>query len=188
MKILKEDDYRATRWDGGITREIYLYPETGSYQKREFQVRISSAVIEKEESDFTYLPGVSRYLMMQKGTAVLSMPNSEKLLKPGEVFSFEGDVPIHCSGKGTDLNLMLKDGAEGEMRFCILEPGEVLLLCSETKHFMAAYLIGGEAIALPGSETVRAGETVLADVNEKLEITCRGTSPVRMAVITWSVK
>ena len=43
---LTHDDYQSSRWSGGTTTCLYLYPSNGDYPSRRFRVRISSAVIE----------------------------------------------------------------------------------------------------------------------------------------------
>ena len=57
-------DYKVSQWSGGSTTELYLYPEDGDYKTGNFQLRISSATVETERSEFTSLPGVERYLMI----------------------------------------------------------------------------------------------------------------------------
>ena len=64
-------DFKTTRWAGGSTCELYLYPETGSYERRDFLFRLSSASIEQDGAPFTPLPGVVRHLLLLEGTLQL---------------------------------------------------------------------------------------------------------------------
>lgn len=118
MKIshLTAADFRTSSWSGGTTTELYLYPEDGSYANRDFLFRISSATVELEESDFTALPGVERYITPLEGSFVLTHPGSSPVILPplGLPYRFWGDVPTHCVGRATDFNLMLK-GCDGVM-------------------------------------------------------------------------
>ena len=50
--LLTETQYRNSRWTGGTTTELAIFPETSSYMDRNFIWRLSSAVIDTEESAF----------------------------------------------------------------------------------------------------------------------------------------
>lgn len=116
MKILHLRDFHSASWSGGTTTELYLYPENGSYARRDFQFRISSATVETEESDFTILPGVERLITPLKGSFILTHPDRPpvELRALGTPYRFSGDVPTHCVGRATDFNLMLV-GCRGTM-------------------------------------------------------------------------
>jgi environmental stress-induced protein Ves len=121
MRILhlKTQDYKVSQWSGGTTTEIFLWPEGSSYAARQFQLRISSATVDLAESDFTPLPGVTRYIVPLQGSFTLSHPGQapvvmEPLCRP---YRFSGDIDSHCVGQATDFNLMLK-GVDGQMDIC----------------------------------------------------------------------
>ena len=82
MRILhlKKKDYATSRWSGGTTTQLYLYPEDGSYAQRRFQIRVSSAAVELEESDFTPLPGVDRWITPLAGGFTLTHPGREPVV------------------------------------------------------------------------------------------------------------
>ena len=109
-------DFRTSTWSGGTTTELFLHPTSGSYADRNFLLRISSATVDLDESDFTALPGVERYITPLLGSFTLTHPGStpvvmESLAAP---YRFSGESPTHCVGKATDFNLMLK-GCAGKM-------------------------------------------------------------------------
>lgn len=118
MKIthLTAADFRTSRWSGGTTTELFLYPEDGSYAARNFLFRISSATVELEESDFTRLPGVERYITPLSGSFTLTHPGLPPVTLPplAAPYRFPGGIPTHCVGKATDFNLMLR-GCDGSM-------------------------------------------------------------------------
>ncbi len=130
MKILHltPADYKTAAWSGGTTTEIFIWPENASYAAREFAFRISSAVVELEESDFTALPGVERYITPLSGGFTLTHPAGESVVMgPMDApYGFSGEIPTHCVGKATDFNLMLK-GCRGKMEKisgkCLVLPG-----------------------------------------------------------------
>ena len=117
FEVIKKEQYKVSQWSGGTTTEIFLAPEDGSYVERRFDFRISSATVDLEESDFTMLDGVKRYLTILEGKMDLTFQEStcrQVSLRPYEVVEFMGDVPTHSVGKAKDFNLMLK-GCNGVM-------------------------------------------------------------------------
>ena len=123
--VRTEKDYKVSKWSGGDTTELYLYPENGDYKTGNFQLRISSATVEADQSEFTSLPGVERYLMIFQGHLDMVHGEKEKVsLEPYEVDHFDGGVPTVSYGKVVDFNLMLKNGAGGRMEALCLDKGE----------------------------------------------------------------
>lgn len=120
IRHLRPCNYKTSAWSGGTTTELLLYPADGSYAERRFRVRISSATVALEQSDFTPLAGVTRYITPLSGGFTLTHPSGEsvRLAPLAPPYRFSGETPTHCVGRATDFNLMLK-GCEGEMTvFC----------------------------------------------------------------------
>ena len=109
-------EYWISQWSGGTTTEIFIWPEGASYAAREFSLRISSATVELEESDFTPLPGVERYITPLEGGFTLTHPGTSPVVLTALAapYRFSGQISTHCVGKATDFNLMLKD-CDGRM-------------------------------------------------------------------------
>lgn len=116
IKIYSSKGRSTSAWAGGSTTELWLFPEDGDYSSRNFQARISSATVRLEESDFTALPGVVRYITPLSGGFTLSHPDGRTItMAPlDEPYCFDGGAATHCLGKATDFNLMLK-GVQGSM-------------------------------------------------------------------------
>lgn len=136
-------DVRSTRWSGGTTTQLAIAPEGADYGRRDFLWRVSSAVVELEESDFTPLPDYRRLIATLEGEISLRHNGGESLrLRPFAVHAFDGADATRCVGRCRDFNLMLRKGAaEGEMEALILgdgawtlagdsRDGEQLLFCS----------------------------------------------------------
>ena len=121
MRILhlSEKDYKTSIWSGGTTTELFIWPQGADYAKREFTFRISSAVVELAESDFTPLPGVERWITPLQGGFTLTHPGKAPVVMGplAEPYRFSGEEPTHCVGQATDFNLMLK-GVMGQMTLC----------------------------------------------------------------------
>ncbi len=128
IKRITEKDFSSSKWLGGQTDEILILPEGASYKDREFSMRLSSATVELEKSNFTSLPGVTRFICPLDNNLKLfhdtnnandgDVTNLEVLaeLKPFEAFKFSGDLPILSEGKCRDFNLMLKGSCDGFMQ------------------------------------------------------------------------
>ena len=121
MRILHltQKDYKTSAWSGGTTTELFIWPQGADYARREFTFRVSSAVVELEESDFTTLAGVERWITPLAGGFTLSHPGKTPVVMGplAEPYRFSGEEATHCVGRATDFNLMLK-GVEGQMTLC----------------------------------------------------------------------
>lgn len=118
VKIIKKQGQKVSKWSGGITNQLYIYPENSSYVDRDFKWRISSATVETEESTFTKLPNIQRQIMLIDGELLLKHKNHyEKKLNKFEVDSFSGDWNTTSYGNATDFNLMTNKDCIGDLRF-----------------------------------------------------------------------
>ena len=161
IRHLTREEYKVSQWSGGTTTEVFIWPEGASYAAREFSVRISSATVDLEESDFTPLPGVERYIVPLQGCFTLTHPGQLPVsMKPlDRPYRFSGGIDTHCVGKATDFNLMLK-GTDGVMDVCWenapILPGLTCLYAPE-----------GAAIQLAGKEyALQAGECLMISSRE----------------------
>lgn len=113
-QLIKKDAYKTSRWTGGETREMAIWPAGSQYLERNFIWRLSSATVEQEESDFSSLPDYDRVLMVLDGEVVLSHEGQRVArLKALEQDRFDGAWKTHSFGKITDYNLMVRKGNEG---------------------------------------------------------------------------
>ncbi|MGL5099197.1 MAG: HutD/Ves family protein [Fusobacteriaceae bacterium] len=158
MKILREEDMKINRWSGGLTKELYIYPEDSQHASRNFKFRISIATTEEENSVFTRLPGVQRVISILKGKMVISHKNRyEKTLLPYEIEKFHGDWETSSSGKVKDFNLMIKD-SEGDFFFKeLMGEGGIEFPAVEGLFFI--YCIEGEVEV--NEESLKEGELFL---------------------------
>lgn len=116
IKIIKKEEYSVSKWSGGQTTELYIYPQTAKYKDRNFMWRISSATMDIEESTFTHLPGFARELMVIDGETTLEHEGRHKItLKPFEKDSFMGDWNTKSFGKASDFNLMTSKDCSGSL-------------------------------------------------------------------------
>ena len=181
--VRTEKDYKVSKWSGGDTTELYLYPENGDYKTGNFQLRISSATVEADQSEFTSLPGVERYLMIFQGHLDMIHGEKEKVsLEPYEVDHFDGGVPTVSYGKVVDFNLMLKNGAGGRMEALCLDKGEEKRIQPEGReNFLAIYVKEGEIRI--GDKNIKAQELgVIKDWKTELQIRSRAEKNSKLGI------
>jgi environmental stress-induced protein Ves len=181
VRILRAADYPVSRWAGGTTAQIYLYPEDGDYSRRNFIFRLSSAVIQCPQSDFTPLPGVQRHIMMLEGAArLVYQGRGETTLTPYEAETFDGGWQTTSFGCGTDFNLMLRQGAAGGLWAQALAPGERFALKCEAGCFALAFAAQGEALSA-GGQALGPRDSLLLEGEGQAILQNGGESPARLA-------
>ena len=116
ISILKSDTFKTTKWSGGTTTELYIHPEQAAYQNRDFDFRLSKAIVTDQESVFTPLPKTHRKLMVLEGSITLTHENQpSKQLSEFDVDTFDGDRKTSCAGSCTDFNLMMMGNTSGNL-------------------------------------------------------------------------
>lgn len=177
MRILhlKQTDFTTSAWSGGTTTELFIWPEGASYARREFGIRISSAMVELAESDFTPLPGVLRYITPLSGSFTLSHPGKAPVaMGPlSAPYRFPGGESTHCVGSATDFNLMLR-GVEGEMTLgsgrIPVKPGLNAFFAPGERYFT----VGGQGYAMDAGQllVIFADEAGIVDLGPEISLVC----------------
>lgn len=117
IKVIKEDEFITSEWMGGKTTQMFIYPNNSNYKTLDFKWRISSAIVELEESEFTKLEGVNRFITPLNRELTLTHDFSNYIkLNPYDIYEFDGRIGTHSSsGKVVDFNLMMSNGARGNL-------------------------------------------------------------------------
>jgi len=160
ININKKSDFLTTKWSGGATTEIAIFPESAKYSQRNFQYRISTATIEVEQSEFTLLPGFSRVLMILDGSGyIIHEGRFEAELKKYQSHNFSGDWKTSFLGMATDFNLMTTENYTGNLQVLIIEKtSSVLELLVETNSLTGFYFYKGLANIKTNSEIINCEE------------------------------
>lgn len=160
--VFNKQSAATTVWQGGRTKEIFIYPENSKYADRNFLFRISTSTVELSESDFTVLPNYTRKIAVIDGEMYLTHDDGTApcRLSPMEtVHTFDGGANTHCVGKCTDVNLMLAKGkAEGDLRFA--DANETLKMKLSAGSFCIIYGLnsGKNAYVTDGEAELRFDE------------------------------
>ena len=117
IKIIPQSENITSTWSGGTTSQVYIYPESADYKSRDFSFRLSMAQAHIKDSVYTKLDGVTRYIVSLDGEADLCVEDEKPVhLTPyGTVMCFDGGKHTEAHGAIRDFNLMLKNGASGQM-------------------------------------------------------------------------
>ena len=128
IRLIQPENTKTTKWSGGTTTQLTICPEGAVYADRDFIWRLSSAVVEDEESDFTPLPDYDRLIVMQGAPVELTHDGGPVIrLAPWQVHAFDGEAATRSKGKGLDFNLMLRKGAAaGSLRVTEGKAGEAV--------------------------------------------------------------
>ncbi|MGT2887602.1 HutD family protein [Streptococcus didelphis] len=110
-------DFKELSWSGGKTRELYLFPPSGNYAKREFDFRLSQSSVTLPTSVFSQLEGYHRLLMPLDRSLILinKTRQSRKHLQVFETYYFWGGDNIVSQGQCFDLNLMYNNKYKGQL-------------------------------------------------------------------------
>ncbi|RUS46190.1 HutD family protein [Cohnella sp. AR92] len=124
-EIVRREAFTTSRWTGGTTEELAIYPPGSLYAERTFEWRASVATIETAESVFTPLPGYNRTLMLLDGELELILEGRGSVrLRPGDNCDFAGERETRSRGLATDFNLIYADGYRAELRLLALPSGQ----------------------------------------------------------------
>lgn len=112
-KICKAEQNLISKWSGGTTTQIYIYPENSFYDNRDFLWRISSASLELDETEFTNLKGFERIIAVLEGEVILSY-EGERITRLSQYQQdrFSGSIKTRSYGKIKDFNLIYKDNCD----------------------------------------------------------------------------
>lgn len=116
MKDLNKNRIVST-WKGGKTTQLCIVPENASLQERNFDLRISSATIDLERSEFSDFRGYRRYLMKLEGDITLLIDDKTIIIKRDEAFEFMGDEKVISLSKepSRDFNVIIKKDKKADI-------------------------------------------------------------------------
>ncbi len=174
MRIITKEQQQTTKWSGGLTTDLYIYPQDAVYAERNFSYRLSTATVEIETSLFTSLPGVKRTLMVLEGKMeLIHTDHHSTTLSPLMSDNFMGDWSTNSKGTCTDLNLMCRGEAEGQLSGHRLNANESLEIELNGKHNYL-YLYSGSLVV--NDMHVEAGLLIVCEEEQSLSLIAQADS------------
>ncbi|HWR20019.1 MAG TPA: HutD family protein [Clostridia bacterium] len=130
--------YKTSKWAGGTTTELFIWPIGAAYENRDFLWRLSTAKVEQQESDFTKLTEYERVIIPLSGD--LELKHGEQpyfTLKQLQAHRFDGAWDTRSRGCIRDFNLMIKKGScRGDAEAIVLKPNESSSLYCDSEDLM----------------------------------------------------
>lgn len=193
IQLLKKAQLQASRWAGGTTTQLAIFPCGSEYSEFNFTFRISFATVEVEESTFTFMPGVMRHLLILDGSLFIDHTGKySKQLSKFDQDVFNGEWPTTAKGRVTDFNLMTKGKASGKIHAEILGEGEKLEIpLGNELNYAGIFSWKGNLEINEGGETFILEERDFALVDAKtlagsgsLTAVARGSSELIIAEVS----
>lgn len=104
IEKLPAGKFNISRWSGGTTTELFIWPYGASYAERRFGIRISTATVDIAESTFTKLPGVTRYIApLGDGFTLKIGQNEPEFIPHAAVKRFDGGEDVTCAAPDATL-------------------------------------------------------------------------------------
>ena len=168
------------QWAGGSTTELFITPASASNAERNFDVRISSATVDMEESVFSDFSGYERHITPLSGTMRLEHEGHHSVtLSPCAVDSFKGDWTTRSFGKCVDFNLIHRPGWQGKITSFTKEA----TLSLKKKGYTGIYALKDNitaTITLNGimyRETLLTGDFLTIETDGRNDDVCRLEAP-----------
>lgn len=183
IELIRKKELQVSKWSGGTTVQLAIYPKNAVYGERNFKWRLSSAKVEAVDSTFTQLPNINRIIMIIEGELYLEHKGQhECTLRPFDQDRFNGGWTTESHGKVIDFNLMMDENCEGELEAMHIEKGQSTEISFYNKkdfsnNVQALYCASGEMnIKInEGELKLYRGDMILIESNtdidnEKIEI------------------
>ena len=163
IEVIKKEEQKTSTWSGGTTTQLFIYPKNAEYKKLNFGWRLSSAKVIDEESTFSHLPNIWRYIMVLHGNLKLIHEDHHSIdLSPFEVDSFSGDWTTKSYGKVTDFNLMLSKDFTGNINAISLEKSTTFSIDKNLYHVEAFYSLAKDTyISINKKDPIKLNENDL---------------------------
>ncbi|MGO1470048.1 MAG: HutD family protein [Tissierella sp.] len=123
-KIINKEDFLTTKWSGGETTQLSIYPEDAIFAERDFLWRISSATFTSKESRFSDFSSYQRYILPLEGKISLFHEGLyNRKLDKYEAEYFDGSWNTFSTNTldCRDYNFIVKSGSDAKMQILSIE-------------------------------------------------------------------
>ncbi|ELR73884.1 hypothetical protein C900_00048 [Fulvivirga imtechensis AK7] len=172
INIIRKKEQATTRWTGGTTTELVIYPKKSRFKDRNFFYRLSLAEVEIDESSFTKLPGIDRTLLVLDGRLTLEHPGKHTVtLEKFDTDTFNGGWDTISYGRATDFNLMTRGKTKGRLEGFTLKKGDTYKhAVNKDSSVIGCYTFRGALeIALDSHYSLGEGDLMLISVDQNIK-------------------
>jgi environmental stress-induced protein Ves len=153
VSIFTSKEFVVSEWSGGKTVQYWIFPANSSLAQRDFRFRISSAVVEVDESEFSVFEGYQRKLMVLNGELELIHDGHHSvLLKPFDQDTFFGSWKTLSKGRAQDLNVIFHPDIRVDMDHHRVTSGDYLTLHATKESFVVVHQGAGSIKGTPFRE------------------------------------
>ena len=193
-KKITPREFVVSNWSGGKTTQIAIDPPQADYADRNFHFRLSSAIVEQENSEFTVLPDYDRIIAPIRGELSLYYNGSARpvVLHELECAAFDGAWNTRSRGRVVDYNLMTRKGVCSGSTFALMvgvgqtaslsaggrDRGVMLIWCAAGT---AGISVSGETALLSPRDAARL-DWDAGSAPEEIILRGAGEEPVRIMV------
>lgn len=115
-RVIKKNEYVVHGWSGGTTAEIFCFPPSSSWERKDFEIRISSADCRLDGAPYSDFTGYTRHITPLKGRMHMVHKNHHSVqLEPYDIDIFDGSWQTHHTGLAIDFNLLHTKNWNGKM-------------------------------------------------------------------------
>ena len=166
--MIRKENPHTSQWSGGTTTELYISPQGATVTERNFDLRISTATVDAEESDFTLFHGYLRKLIILEGQLEIQHDSQAPLhFHPGMLHAFSGDSVTHSKGKVRDFNVIHLPSVEPEIENVQFSKGFYDFGVPDKKCVL--YLLSGEVLSAELS-FIKGDTIIIEEKTEQLEV------------------
>lgn len=187
VRHLREQDVRRLPWKNGlgVTRELALWPPGATFERGDFDWRISAARVE-QAGPFSPFPGFDRTLVITEGEGLIlehgqSAPRAR--LRRFEPYRFSGDWETRAEplrGSVADFNVLVRRGSCCAEALALHLGTRVLREATAAKFVFVHSLGDGLSVRVSGEDeapVLETGENLLLTdfgVHDEIELAGRG--------------
>ncbi len=115
-RVIKKNEFVVHGWSGGTTAEIFCFPPSSSWERKDFEIRISSADCRLDGAPYSDFTGYTRHITPLKGHMHMVHEGHHSVcLEPYDVDIFDGSWQTHHTGLAIDFNLLHTKDWNGKM-------------------------------------------------------------------------
>lgn len=174
FSIIKKKDAGVSKWFGGEIYRYFVYPQSSSYDDKDFTLGLVGAAVNLDESDFTDYTGYGRVIMTIDNDLNLNHNGGEMIyLDKHELYAYDGGDATKSYGKANDFNIIFKKGESfGDIRVIELLKGtkieKNIAIFPDKDVFEFVFCIEGSLTFKLGEEThkISPEDLLVIDHNE----------------------